>query len=348
MQKRPLYFEIFTTALGGLLLEISYTRIFSFKVFYYFTYVILGMGLLGIGAGGIAIATSERLRRVNPERLISVSAIAGGASVLIGYLIIGPTQMNIAESLTSPVEILKLLMVMLLLTSSFFAIGLIISTILSVQPDNASKLYGADLLGASVGCTLAVPLIWWLTPPRIIILSGLILALGGLRLARNWKPVLIAGIATSLVLAVFSFVPNLLQDPVVAHGKAYEEFRRDKLVRFTKWNPVFRIDVMDHPFFPGKEFILFHDGQPGSGMRRFNGDFKQFHHLEKDSRSIPFNVLDPGPKVLIIGAAGGHEIVSSLYFKASHVTGVELNPVTYSLLTDVYADVTGHLPDNPK
>jgi spermidine synthase len=349
MQKRPLYFEIFTTALGGLLLEISYTRIFSFKVFYYFTYVILGMGLLGIGAGGIAIATSERLRRVDPERLISVCAFAGGASVLIGYLIIGPTQMNIAESIHSPVEILKLLMVMLLLTSSFFAVGLIISTILSVQPDNASRLYGADLLGAALGCTLAVPLIWWLTPPRIIILSGLVLALGGLRLAaRISKPLLIAGVVTSVVLAIPVVIPDLLDDPVVAQGKSYEEFRRDKLVRFTKWNPVFRIDVMDHPFFPGKEFILFHDGQPGSGMRRFNGDFKQFHHLEQDSRSIPFNVLKKEPKVLIIGAAGGHEIVSSLYFKASHVTGVELNPVTYSLLTDVYADVTGHLPKHPK
>jgi hypothetical protein len=59
-------------------------------------------------------------------------------------------------------------------------------------------------------------------------------------------------------------------------------------------------------------------------------------------------VLPKHPKVLIIGAAGGHEIVASLFFDAGHVTGVELNPVTYSLLTNVFADVTGHLAENPK
>jgi spermidine synthase len=348
MQKRPLYFEIFTTALGSLLLEISYTRIFSFKVFYYFTYLILGMGLLGIGAGGIAIATSKRLRQIEPERLISATAFLGGASVLAGYLIIAPMQLNIAESMTSPVEIAKLVLVMLLLTGSFFAVGLIISAILSARPDAAGKLYGADLLGAALGCTLSVPLVYWITPPRTIMLAGLILAIGGLPLARRSRPLTIAGALTALVLAIPVVVPDLLQDPVVAKGKSYEEFRREKLVRFTKWNPVFRIDVMDHPFFPGKEYILFHDGQPGSGMRRFNGEFTDFKYLDNDSRSLPFEVLPAEPRVLIIGAAGGHEIVSSLYFKAGHVTGVELNPVTYSLLTDVYADVTGNLTKHPK
>ena len=79
MPKKPLYFEIFTTSLGALLLEIAYTRIFSFKVFYYFTYLILGIGLLGIGAGGIAVATSERLRKVDVlERVIPTAASPGG------------------------------------------------------------------------------------------------------------------------------------------------------------------------------------------------------------------------------------------------------------------------------
>jgi spermidine synthase len=348
MQKRPLYFEIFTTALGSLLLEISYTRIFSFKVFYYFTYLILGIGLLGIGAGGIAIATSERLRRVQPERLISGSAFAGGASVLAGYLLISPLQLNLADKLDSPVEILKLLLVMLLLTLPFFAVGLIISSILSARPEASSKLYGADLLGAALGCVLAVPLIYWITPPRTVILAGLALAVAGLPLARGSKRLLSAGALTALVLAGFVVVPNSLADPVVAKKKVYEEFRDGGLLRFSKWNPVFRVDVFEHPFFPGNKWVLFHDGQPGSGMRRFNGDFSEFDHLDTDSRALPFEVLAKEPRVLIIGAAGGHEIVSSLYFKASHVTGVELNPVTYSLLTDVFADATGNLAKNPK
>jgi predicted membrane-bound spermidine synthase len=348
MAKKPLYFEIFTTSLGSLLLEISYTRIFSFKVFYYFTYLILGVGLLGIGSGGIALATSERLRRADPLKLIPGASFVGGASVLVGYLVIAPMQINIADGLTAPPEIAKLVFVSLLLTASFFCVGIVISAILSSDAHSANRLYGADLLGAALGCTLAVPLIATLTPPRTIMLAGLVLSAGGLRLARGSRDFFIAGVATTIALAVPTVTGRPLQDPVVARSKAFEDYRQSGAVRFSKWSPVFRIDVADHPFFPGDLFLVFHDGQPGSGLRQFDGTFKKFGYLETDPRALPFEVLPPSPRVLIIGAAGGHEIVSSLYFKAEHVTGVELNPVTYSLLTDVFADITGHLPENPK
>jgi hypothetical protein len=52
--------------------------------------------------------------------------------------------------------------------------------------------------------------------------------------------------------------------------------------------------------------------------------------------------------VALIGSAGGHEILASLYFGAAHVTAVELNPVTVSLLTEVYPEYTGHLHRDPR
>lgn len=348
MPKKPLYFEIFATSLGALLLEIAYTRIFSFKVFYYFTYLILGIGLLGIGAGGIAVATSARLRKLDISAVISASAFAGGASVFVGYFVIGPTQINIAESLTSPVEIGKLVLASLLLTATFFSVGIIVSTILSAQHESANRLYGADLIGAALGCTIAIPLISYLTPIRTVMLAGLLLASAGLRLSRESRRLFSFGLFVTGVLVFFVVLDGLLPDPIVARGKSYEEYREAKTVRFSRWSPVFRIDVVDHPFFPGNVWLVFHDGQPGSGIRRFDGDFSRFDYLDKDPRRLPFEVLPPEPRVLIIGAAGGHEIVSSLYFKAAHVTGVELNPVTYSLLTKYFADVTGHLAENPK
>jgi spermidine synthase len=346
MERKPFYFEIFTTSLGALLLEISYTRIFSFKVFYYFTYLLLGVGLLGIGAGGILLATSERLRKMPPERLIPIASFAAGASVLVGYTIISPLQINIAQHLTSPSEIGKFVIATLLLTASFFGVGLVVSSILSSRPEAAGRLYGADLLGAALGCTLAIPLISTLTPPRTVMLAGLFLAVGGLRLARPVRSLFWVGIAISAVLAVPAFIWGLLPDPVVAESKQYEGYR--KSIWFSQWSPVFRVDVATHPTHPGEVFLNFHDGQPGSGMRFFDGTFGRFKYLDKDARALPFEMAPPEPKVLIIGAAGGHEIVASLYFKASHITGVELNPVTYSLLKTYFADITGHLADNPK
>jgi spermidine synthase len=345
---RPLYLEICLTSLGALLLEIAYTRIFSFKVFYYFTYLILGVGLLGIGAGGIAVATVGRLRRASLERLVPVTSALGGLSVLVSYLIIAPTQINVAEAVGSLAEIGKLGFVMVLLTSSFFAVGIVVSSILGRASEATARLYGADLLGAAVGAALAVPLISTLTPPRTVLLAGLVLALAGVRLARSDRALLALSLATAAILAIPVATGALVRDPVVSRGKGFEDYRNGKIVHFSKWSPVFRVDVADHPFHSGEAFLLFHDGQPGSGMRRFNGDFGPFEYLRTDPRALPFEVLPRGPRVLVIGAAGGHEIVSSLFFGASHVTGVELNPVTYSLLTKVYADFSGHLAENPK
>jgi len=63
MPRKSFYFEIFAVSLAAILLEISYTRIFSFKVWYYFTYLIIGVALLGLGSGGALVAVS-RIRSV--------------------------------------------------------------------------------------------------------------------------------------------------------------------------------------------------------------------------------------------------------------------------------------------
>ena len=40
----------------GLSLEIAYTRIISFKLFYYYTYFVIGLALLGFGAAATVVA----------------------------------------------------------------------------------------------------------------------------------------------------------------------------------------------------------------------------------------------------------------------------------------------------
>ena len=57
------YAEIFLISFAALLLEVSYTRVISFKLFYYYTYLVIGLALLGIGCGGVIVALSERLRK---------------------------------------------------------------------------------------------------------------------------------------------------------------------------------------------------------------------------------------------------------------------------------------------
>jgi len=346
MPRKTFYFEIFAVSLAAILLEISYTRIFSFKVWYYFTYLIIGIALMGLGAGGVLVAVSRRLRQTGAERLIPGLCFVGGASVLCGYLIIASTQLNISLVTSEPSEILKLAGVCLVLTIPFLAAGIIISTILSLRPEIAGRLYGADLLGAALGCISCIPLLVALGPPRTILLSGFIFTIGGLRLALRSRMLLTAGGTIGLMLLFPLSIDKLLPDPVVDVGKTFRGSQKGDHVLFSKWHPIFRVDVVGHR--NDDDCRLNHDGQVGSAIHRFTGAFSDLAYLQSDERSLPFQVLPEGPNVLIIGSAGGIEVVASLFFGANHVTGVELNPVTLSLLTDTFADYTGHLSENPR
>ena len=116
---------------------------------------------------------------------------------------------------------------------------------------------------------------------------------------------------------------------------------------YSEWGPVFRVDVVQ--FFEDQpNRLLAHDGAYGSGIWQFDGNPASETRFETDPRAIPFGILGTPPeRELIIGSAGGQEILTSLYFGAPHVEAVELNPVTISLLTDHFADFTGHLADRP-
>ena len=55
----------------------------------------------------------------------------------------------------------------------------------------------------------------------------------------------------------------------------------------------------------------------------------------------------PETKELIIGSAGGNEILASLRFGAPDIEAVELNPVTVGFVRGRFADFTGHLAERP-
>ncbi|MEE2665063.1 MAG: hypothetical protein VX681_13180 [Myxococcota bacterium] len=344
MKTRPLYFEIFCISLAAMLMEIAYTRIFSFKLYYYFTYLIIGVGLLGLGAGGVGVAVSRRLREADPARLLPVLCLAAGTLVLGGYLVIASAPINASRLTLDLWEPAKLAGVCLCLAAPFIAVGIAIATILGARPSNASRLYGADLLGAGLGCVMSIPLIVWLDPPRCVMLAGLLMLAAGVRLALPRRGLLAATALAAAALVVPLVAPGLLPDPVADSGKHIGGLRAQGAIIFTRWSPVFRVDVADF----GSQRLLLHDGNIGSIIRSTGSGVSSHDDLATDSRALPFSVLDEGPRVLIIGSAGGHEILASLYFGASSVTAVELNPVTVHLLTERYADFAGRLHEDPR
>jgi hypothetical protein len=177
--------EILLISFAALLLEISYTRIVSYKLFYYYTYLVIGLALLGIGSGGVLVTVSGRLRRAATDTIMMWGLLLGAASVGLGYLVVALTHiatLQIWEYGTgaSVSNAVRLMLICLALFASFVAVGVMIATLFGRRSEQIGRLYFADLFGAGLACAVVVALISTIGPPATIVLAGLILALAGL------------------------------------------------------------------------------------------------------------------------------------------------------------------------
>jgi hypothetical protein len=339
-------FEILAMSFAALLIEISYTRVISFKLFYYYTYLVIGLALLGMGAGGVAVALSGRLRRASTEAILTWGLLGGAVSVVLGYVVIAELRITTFDIWIYEAETIgavgNLLLICLILFIPFAAIGVMIATLFGRRAEHIGRLYFADLLGAGIACAIVVFLISTIGPPATIMLAGFVLAATGLRLALRGRGVARpVGAVLAVVLAVLVVAPGLLPDPVPDRSKGTLV---DTISH--EWSPIFRVDVDDFE----DTRLLIHDGLLGSVITKWDGDKASLADFEFDGdiRSFPFRVLDRRPgNEMIIGAAGGHEVLASLYFDAENIDAIELNPVTHDLVTGRYEDFAGNLADQP-
>jgi hypothetical protein len=339
------HIEIFVVSLAALLLEISYTRVVSFKLFYYYTYLVIGLALLGIGVGGVLVVVSSRLRRASTEQILVHGLLGGAVSVAVGYLVVALTPVSTLliweyGSGDSAINVAALALVCLALFASFISVGVMIATILGRGGEAIGSLYFADLLGGGLACLMAVRLLDSIGAPGAIFLAGAALAATGTWVAaRTRRRLLPVGLVLTALMAVGVVAPTLLPTPDV------DDFKQQPTnTAHEEWNAVFRIDA---GFFIDR-LLLFHDGLAGSAIYEWDGDVGSLGRFDTDLRSLPFAVEDEPPeRALIVGAAGGHEVLASLHFGVDEIDAVELNPVTHSLVQDKFADYAGHLAERP-
>src|SRR6185369_16108112 len=231
----------------------------------------------------------------------------------------------------------------------FLCAGLALATILAADPAHIGRLYGADLLGAGLGCAVSVVLIDRVSPPGVVMLAAGAFGLAGVRVARATLPrsARVLGLVATAIAFALMLAPERLPDVVVDNTKQMNPKDRPPVL-CTRWSSFFRVGVMYLPLFAHTSRALIHDGMWGSVLPRIDDDPALAKRLEDDPRALPFAILPAAPTVTIIGSAGGTEIVTALHLGAKHVTGVELNPVTVGLLRGPFKAYTGNLADDPR
>jgi hypothetical protein len=355
-----------------LALQITFTRIFSLMIWHHFTYLVIGVALLGGGAAGTFLAVqqwsaAQLQRRVGLLAVIfSLTALAN--LVAMRYVAIDPLR---AAQLVQ--SIIGLAIYFACLFATFFSGGLAIAAIFSRWAQQAHRLYFADMLGAGIATVGVLAILQIFSGPGTIVLVALLALVSGVLLGfeapPRWRfavPALLVGQALLLVLLLVR--PLMLPVPE-SKELGWAQRAQNSGPEYTRWDPVGRVDVMpeivitepmivgavssaysvaDRPELPLRLVTI--DGTSMTGMYAFDGtdaDLERFRFLDHAVISAVYQLGMENPSTLKIGVGGGLDILLARLYSAGTITAIELNPSIVQLLTGPYADYTGRIAEHP-
>lgn len=349
-----LFAGIFATALATLLLEIALVRVLSYTIWFHFAYVVISTALLGFGASGSLLTVLPSIGQASLERTLGRCAALAGLSALVVLVMVHQLPFDPIDVVRDPKALAILILYQCVSAAPFLFAGLTVSLALRAGAREVDRLYFWDLVGAGLGCLLAIPLMGWVSPPGALIVSSgvflcaaaVFLSSGRARFVLGALGLVVAAGATAAPMLTFEISPSKSLRGAVEELKMVPVFHR--------WTGLFATDAVqrtaESTWRSGEEWglsktvpggadkvqrawgLLTHDGSAGAQIfDRREGDLA---FLDSHILSIPYRVAPPKPEVLVIGVGGGKDIYTALRYGAAHITGVELDPVTVELVRD--------------
>ena len=150
-QPRPqIYAGLFLVTLATLMHEILLTRIFSVMMWYHFAFMAISVAMFGMTVGAIVVyLRPHSYTRERAPHQLAVNSLAYAVTALVAFLIYLRIPF-IGDGSLRGTGLLALSYVVI--SVPFVFSGIVVSIALTKFPKHVSKLYGADLLGAALGC----------------------------------------------------------------------------------------------------------------------------------------------------------------------------------------------------
>ena len=341
---RSLYFSVALISISVLMLEIGLTRMFSVMFDSHYGFLVISLAILGLGVGGIYVHT--RAGKISNPNLMPIQNLLPISSGLMALSILGMTILIVKVSIFH-----HILLVAPLAFAPFFFGGIFLA---AAFPDRSSKVYAADLIGASIGSLLIV-FILKLGGINVNLLVAVITSLpAGLfifrKSSRKLEKVTLLFLMGGLIsMFLLNYISAFLGAIPLARGAHKEMARllahpeRKASTIESRWSAFGRTDLLVDEKYPDK-MIFFIDGTSMTVMYRFDEDLIRLDSPELSNFSgyFPLELLPEKEKekVLIIGSGGGREVLISLLGGAKEITAVEVNRDLVDLMKE-YSNFNG-------
>ena len=345
--------------------ELVLMRMLSIVQWHHFAYMIISLALLGYGASGTAIAVSRRWLEADFERAIAWSALACSIAMLGCFVVAQLVPFNALEIVWDPGQFPRLTLVYLVLFVPFFFAACCIGLAFSYCSGDARRIYFFDLVGAGSGATLTIGILF-LLPPQIALVPLVLLPLAASVIVAGGRPDRRGPITAVQLAWLVLLALGVSQETLSLRISEYKGLAQalqvvDAGIVSESWSPLGMLTVVDSPAVPFRhapglsfntrhipppQLAVFTDGDGMSAITGFNGDLDELAYLADMTSALPYALLE-GPRVLILGAGAGGDVLQALYHDATAIDAVELNPQMTELVDGTYAEFAGHVYEHP-
>jgi spermidine synthase len=336
-----------------LMTELALTRIFSVTMYYHFAFLAISIALFGLGASGVYVFLARRpFGRRAPGGLLAWHALAYALVTTVSLAILVRLRVGLNYSLEN---LLLMLAIYALAAMPFFAGGAVITLAVSRLAGRINLVYAADLLGASAGCLLLLPLLDRVGAPGVVLATATLGAIAACSFVPPASRTRLVPLAALLVVG-----------PWAAHASGVVPFdvkdtkgHAGDTVLFSKWNSFSRIAVYDRRHgdwslsatyagpMPDSRFMDI-DSAASTPILRFDGNLQGVVYLKSELTALAYHLAEPGFTALVIGPGGGRDLLSALVFGARRVDGVEINPIIADdVMSRRFLDYSGGLYARP-
>ena len=353
------YFAIFILASVTLSYQILITRFFSVMLYYHFAFAAISLAMLGLTRGAMEVYNNPT--RYAPERIGTEFARHASRFAITG---VGAMICFLCAPVLVPLEHLWLA---LLATTIAFVIpltasGVCITLLLTRMPYSGGWLYAADLAGAAIGCLGIIFVLLVIDPVSAT------LGIGAMAAGAGWM--VVRGSGDARTLRISGAVALSLGTVAIAHagldmsgkshlGVFWAKGAQQTGTLFERWNTYSRVRVTamgeSVPFGWGfsrtpttkiDQNYLDIDADAATVITRFDGDLGKLGYLKDDVINGAY-LVQPPADVAVVGVGGGRDVLSALLFGARKISGIEINPAIFEVLTDKFAEFSGHLDKRP-
>jgi SAM-dependent methyltransferase len=350
------YTGILLLSMGTLLLELTLIRVLSVSTWYHFGFLVISTALLGFGVAGVTLSLWTRLRDDTPlDRALAALALLFAFFTLASFWLMQQIPFSPFRLILDPWQLIYTPLYYVTLAVPFFCSGLAIALLLSRGGREVNKLYGADLLGAGLGCAAVAAVMPVFRGSGSVVIAAMVGLLAALAFSsfRPLKLTFLGGLAAAGMLAAAFLADQTLPIRVIAEKTHPLKPERSSPID-TRWNAFSKVDVYTAPVVPrqgrsGPGFsIIIDDGSAGTAIPDLSMGVRNFLSRPDEFRAAGLPYIDrKHPRVLIIGSGAGREVLEALKFGASSVTAVEINPIVADIVSTRMAKQWGDLFEQP-